>query len=242
MSIRVMDQVWRHFPGDGSDLLAMLALADWCNDEGGSLHPSIKTVARRIRTSESQARRILHKLLADGWLTVVGNASGGAPGATRRYVLAVAKLAETTGAHATPRTGATPRMDAQDGSHACAETAGVHASQDVKKQPPLTVKKERGRSGKIELPDWLPVEAWASWDAQRTSMNKKGWTEEAKKKSLNTLIRLHAAGQDAVAVINNAIEKGWSGLHPVHTTAAKQPSTSRHGGFEQRAYGAGGDL
>lgn len=242
MSIRIMDQVWRHFPGDGSDLLAMLALADWCNDEGGSLHPSIRTVARRIRTSESQARRILHKLLADGWLTVVRNEFGGAPGATRHYVLAVAKLVETARTDATPSASATPRMDAQDGSHRCAETAGTHASQTVKKQPPRTVNKERGRSGMIELPDWLPAEAWSSWDSQRTSMNKKGWTEEAKKKSLSTLMRLHAEGQDAVAVINNAIEKGWSGLHPLHGSASKSPPTSRHGGFEQRTYGAGGAL
>ena len=76
-----------------SHKMALLALCDWANDEGGSLHPSIKKVAERISCSERTAQRIVHELIAQGWLSVVGNANGGAPGQSRRYQINTAKLA-----------------------------------------------------------------------------------------------------------------------------------------------------
>lgn len=150
MSIKVMTSVWDGFPASGSELLAMLALADWCDDNGGSLYPSIKAIAKKIRVSESQARRIVRGFESDGFISVIGNKNGGAPGATRHYRLNVAKLralaAEkeretgsmdaTPSVDATPGTDATPSMDARDGLHGCArrvapmrETAGMDASQ-----------------------------------------------------------------------------------------------------------------
>ncbi len=97
MSIEVMTLVWKSFPGAGTELLTMLACADWCNDSGGSLFPSIATVAARTRVSESQARRNMHRLIEGGWLEVVGNekgglAKGGLIGATRQYRLNVDRL------------------------------------------------------------------------------------------------------------------------------------------------------
>lgn len=47
MSVRIMSLVWENFPAGGSDLLTLLALADWSNDQGGSLHPSIKVVGKK---------------------------------------------------------------------------------------------------------------------------------------------------------------------------------------------------
>lgn len=148
MSIRVSSRVWDTFPGSGSELLAMLALADWCDDAGGNLFPSIAAVAEKIRCSESQARRVVHGLIEAGWLAVVGNSAGGAPGTTRQYRINLAKLTATGGADATPPTGATrkagrstgsvrargsvdatPGAHARDGSHGCAETASTGATQ-----------------------------------------------------------------------------------------------------------------
>lgn len=87
MSIRVMTLVWDCFPASGSELLAMLALADWCDDNGGSLYPSMRAVGEKIRVSEKQARRIIHKFVEQGYLDVVGNAAGGAPGSTKQFRL-----------------------------------------------------------------------------------------------------------------------------------------------------------
>ena len=70
-----MSFVWDGFPASGSEMLVMLALADWCNDEGGSLHPSMRAVAEKVRVSEKQARRIVRGLEEAGYIKVVGNAN-----------------------------------------------------------------------------------------------------------------------------------------------------------------------
>ncbi len=157
MSVRVMSLVWDNFRRGGTEKLAMLALADWCNDTGGSLHPSVAALAKKICCSESQARRILHGFIREGLLTVVGNETGGAPGTTRQYELDIAMLragiddTPRTGTSGTPRagtdargqeaetastdargsTGARGSMGARDGLHPCAERASTGASQTI---------------------------------------------------------------------------------------------------------------
>jgi hypothetical protein len=119
MSVKVMSLVWDNFKRGGSEKLAMLALADWCNDEGGSLHPSISGVAKKINVSESQARRIIHSFIDDGYLSVVANHGGGNPGQPRHYKLNIDMLL-TPCTDATPSVSATPCMDAHDPLHGCA--------------------------------------------------------------------------------------------------------------------------
>lgn len=148
MSIAVMNDVWLGYPGGGSELLTLLALADYGNDDGLSIHPSIGALAHKVRVSESQVRRVLRTLEAQKMVMVVGNHAGGAPGSTRKYRLNVRLLRtladkarteleakksakkradehpdfedDTPSADATPSVNATPRMDARDGSHGCA--------------------------------------------------------------------------------------------------------------------------
>jgi hypothetical protein len=121
MSIKVMSLVWENFNRGGSEKLAMLALADWCNDQGGSLHPSINSIAKKINVSESQARRIVHGFINEGYLTVIANHNGGDKGQTRHYRLNIellvtpsASATRTPSVDATPCTDATPSMDAHD--------------------------------------------------------------------------------------------------------------------------------
>lgn len=136
MSIKVMSAVWDHYPAGGSELLALLALADWSDDDGRCF-PSVAAIARKTRLSKSQAQRVVHSLIGAGTVVVEGNEAGGPPGATRRYRVMVDRL--TGSAHAT-RTGrtsatgsthATGRTHAADGSHPCGETGSAHATQTV---------------------------------------------------------------------------------------------------------------
>ena len=139
-----MSLVWDHFSRGGSEKLALLALADWANDTGGSLHPSMQTLADKICCSRSQAQRIVHQFIADGLLSVVGNENGGAPGTTRQYRLNV-ELLKTGRTGATGSADATGRTDAQDGSHPCTGTGRMGAPRRVApvrpnpsvKQPPI---------------------------------------------------------------------------------------------------------
>ncbi len=143
MSIKLMTLVWDKLPVSGSELLAMLALADWAADDGGSLYPSMAAVAAKIRLSEKQARRITQGFVRDGFLQVVGNEHGGAPGTTKQFRLNVKKLAslpdlpakhpaayagETPPASVTPPMDVTPPVDVRDPSHRCPETAPMGGS------------------------------------------------------------------------------------------------------------------
>lgn len=216
MSIKVVTLVWDNFPGSGSELLAMLALADWGNDEGGSIHPSILTLARKIRTSESQARRVLRKLEADGFLRVVGNHEGGAPGSTRRYEINVGLLRQITiegitgSADATPRTDATPRMDARDGSHGCARRVAP-----MQAEPLLTTKEPlRVDTRASALPDWLPQAEWQAFLIMRKGI-KKPLTDHGITLAIKKLDDLRLAGHPPADVLNQSTLNCWQGLFEI---------------------------
>lgn len=66
---------------------------------------------------------------------------------------------------------------------------------------------------KLELPDWLPADAWSDWHAFRNS--RKGWTPRARELSLSTLSRLRRSGHDPRSVIDQSIERGWTGLFEI---------------------------
>lgn len=155
MSVRVMSLVWDNFNRGGSEKLAMLALADWCNDEGGSLHPSISSVAKKINVSEKQARRIIHQFIEDGYLTVTGNLYGGNPGQSRQYRLNVAKLA-TPPMDVTPPASVTPPMDVRDPSHGCPFTPPMDGSQTTS-EPSIEPSVKSRTAPATRLPeDWVP--------------------------------------------------------------------------------------
>lgn len=87
-----MDLVWRRFPGAGTELLLMLALADFGNESGQHIEPSIDSLAHKLRVTRRQAQRVIHGLIDVGWLRVVGNEHGGAPGSTRQYEINLGRL------------------------------------------------------------------------------------------------------------------------------------------------------
>lgn len=107
MSVKVLSMVWEGFPSGGSELLAMLALADW-SDDAGRCWPSIPAVARKVRLSPDQARRVVHRLIESDFLSVTAGKTGG--GSSRRYQIRLDRL--------TPCAHATPCADARGGTHA----------------------------------------------------------------------------------------------------------------------------
>jgi|GEM_PF-2493987 len=93
MSIALMTMAWQTaLPLNQK--AALLALSDWANDEGSSLHPSIYALSERLTCSERTAQRLMRDLEDGQWIAVVGNHNGGRPGATRNYRINVRKLRE----------------------------------------------------------------------------------------------------------------------------------------------------
>lgn len=71
--------------------VVFLALGDWANDEG-LCYPSVSRIARRASISPRQAKRVMHELISDDWISVIANHNGGAPSQSRRYQINVRKL------------------------------------------------------------------------------------------------------------------------------------------------------
>jgi hypothetical protein len=67
---------------------------------------------------------------------------------------------------------------------------------------------------KVDLPDWLPAESWQDWHDYRNT--RKGWTPKARQLSIAKLAKLRTKGHDPTAVIEQSIERGWTGLFPVN--------------------------
>lgn len=71
MSIHVMNLIWRNARYQGNAMLALLALADWSNDDGVSW-PSVESIAKKSRQSERNTRIVLQKLVQDRTIYVTG--------------------------------------------------------------------------------------------------------------------------------------------------------------------------
>lgn len=126
-----MSIIWEHYPRGGSELLTVLALADWSNDSGESLRPSIRAIARKTRLSEKQARRYMHAMLRTGLLEVIANKNGGNPGTPRHYRLRLDRIGATPPTDGSGQLhGPLPPMGL-DPSHGCPSTPPTHGSLTV---------------------------------------------------------------------------------------------------------------
>jgi hypothetical protein len=65
----------------------------------------------------------------------------------------------------------------------------------------------------IELPSWLPKNAWRDWCDHRKAI-KSPMTERAAELSIAKLAEYREQGHSPERVIHNAIERGWRGLFP----------------------------
>jgi len=65
-----MSDVWEHSPASGSELLLLLAIADFCHDDGTGAWPSIQRLAKRTRQTERNTQLLIRKLSKMGELNV----------------------------------------------------------------------------------------------------------------------------------------------------------------------------
>jgi hypothetical protein len=186
--------------------LTALALADWSNDEGGSLHPSISTVAKKVCISRCQAQRLIQDLKALGFLSVLSNANGGSHSTTPRYHLHLDRIAAmkaqqgmTTGsAHATRSARDTGGADEAPGVAPMHRTGSAHATQTTI-EPPSTPVTSSSASKPAQLPcpherikeiyaELLPdLPAVKIWNARRQAALKARWSEMTRSKSWSTV-------------------------------------------------------
>src|SRR5918999_6304383 len=70
MAITIMEEIWQHSPTKDSELLLLLALADYADSVNGVCWPSVDRLARLIRKSERNTRYLLRKLEAGGHIAI----------------------------------------------------------------------------------------------------------------------------------------------------------------------------
>ena len=72
MSVRTMARVWEYSSHKGNDLLMLLAIADFADDEGKA-YPSVNTLAKKCRMQARGANKVLATLRASGELDIRQN-------------------------------------------------------------------------------------------------------------------------------------------------------------------------
>jgi hypothetical protein len=70
MSNKLQQQVWNHAPYTGRKLLALLAIAEWANDQGYcAISP--EALAGRLRITGDSAMTVLGSLITEGDLSLI---------------------------------------------------------------------------------------------------------------------------------------------------------------------------
>ena len=86
MSIKVTSWVWESADCEASDLLILLAMADFADDHGGNIFPSVATLAAKSRKSERAVQYSLRRLESRGLIVVEAGDKGHRP---RKYRIAM---------------------------------------------------------------------------------------------------------------------------------------------------------
>jgi hypothetical protein len=77
MSVKVMSMVFEHYPEGGGEMLLALALADFSDDDGGKVFPSIPALAKKTRQSERSVQYQLRRMEQIGFISVAEISVGG---------------------------------------------------------------------------------------------------------------------------------------------------------------------
>lgn len=85
-----------------------------------------------------------------------------------------------------------------------------------------TASKAKPVQPKIDLPDWIPVEAWDGWLEMRRA-KKCPPTARAMTLAIRDLDRLRAEGDDPEAVLDQSTVNGWRGLFRLKNRANVVP-------------------
>lgn len=260
MSVEVMTAVFKRYPVGGGEMILALALADHADDDGTKVFPSIDHLMTKTRQSRRTVQYQLRRMEESGWLILVNSGNGGR-GQSREYRINLdwIKGGELPG----QENGAeiAPISDEKNGADFAPinppEKGAIHdikgASDDTKGanddmkgcnglHPHITTiepssnRHKPSKAHALVLPDWLDPDDWAKWDRFRKKKSGKGWTEDAVVLNLRTLTALKDAGQDPRKVIEQSIERGWTGLFELKKPIA---GVAKHENFADQDYRAG---
>jgi hypothetical protein len=246
--------VWDRYPGEDHELLLALKLADFCDDNGEHIFPSIETMAEKVRRSPRAVQYQIQGMVKSGWLIKVANAGGGRGRACEYRInpewINGAEIApfvdKEKGAKVAPikrvqrvsEKGATDDTKGATGfAKGCSPLHPIHHEppeepsvnhQPARRAPRVALHAELLN---IELPEWLPFEAWDAWCEHREAKAVAGknsipWTRPAARVSLKKLEQIHTRGMSVSDAIDESVLRGWTGLWEARDVAASGSSTA----------------
>lgn len=169
MSISVMNEVWKRSAHSGTELLMLLALADFSEDSGNS-YPAVATLARKCRMQPRNANYILKRLQESGELQVKLNEG---PKGQNRYRIVLDALGVQRAAVGLQRSAvvqsfagmqraaATPATDCAKPLQPLADKPSLNRQEPSKAADPARSDHEgkrgcrQARSTDVDLPSWL---------------------------------------------------------------------------------------
>jgi hypothetical protein len=103
------------------------------------------------------------------------------------------------------------KRDGADTSHVTASDAlDTETETDTNTDAEKRKNQKKGSVLPLKLPSWLQPDIWQDWHQFRNV--RKGWTAKARQLSLRTLEKLHVEGCCPREVVDQSIERGWTGL------------------------------
>jgi hypothetical protein len=234
--------------------IVLLVMADRAADDGGSLYPSIKEVARKSSLSERQTQRLLQWLDEIDLIPVVGNERGGKPGDTCRRHINVSLLREYANGKPAPRftqkTG-----DAK--SPLCGETGDFQDTGDTKSRvtfatetgdsevtqyisdPSISLPNTRARAKATRLPDgWTLTDELRTWaQKERPDLDADKVAEKFRDYWTALPDGPKARKTDWSATWRNFVRSERQTF--ARGVAAAPRSTGKHAGFDSKDYSAG---
>lgn len=109
MSVRASSRVWAASKRVGTELLMLLAIADFADDEGNAF-PSVATLAKKCRTTPRHANRLLAELRNSGELEIRLNAGEHGQNRYRIVFAAMESTPQTPDTHVTPDSPVSPDL------------------------------------------------------------------------------------------------------------------------------------
>lgn len=246
MSVSIMALVWEKAPYKGSDLITLLALADWSDDSGVSW-PSINTLAIKTRQSERNTQYCIRKLTKDNYLSVKKRKESSSQYRINISMLrGGAKIAPIPDEGVQNTTGGV-QNGAENLPQIAPYTSEIHHKEHTLNIGPLLndfslTPKENGKTKKhtkvleVILPDWLPAEEWNGWLEMRQKMHKAA-TPLAQKYAIEELDTLRISGQNVREVMRRAISKNWLAFYPIKTEQSN--GNGFHNGQQSHTNGTG---
>ena len=197
-----MSKLWENGPQNKTQLLILLALADFANDEG-RCWPSMATIAKKARITDRGARKAVRQLEADGWLEV-------RTGSGRHRCNVYTVNTEPKSGNAKPRTEFPQEPEDQKQGTEAPKTLNPSSA-----KPSKTSKETSNSYARDILCAVIKEETADDFIAHRRAMQKPVTPQAAKQLILKTQNL-----EDPDRAFNESIANGWQGVFPANSKSS----------------------